>query len=137
MPEVKRSIEDEIILDWKKVPVFYCPVCGKKIADWEQWGDHVEPCRHLLFVYFWNYDVFLYIRDDVAEKLKQQGIELEKTGSGVEVRSEVDDMLVLLKQLLKGANLGVFTLYDDSAAPLGETFVISIGIEFVDESMYD
>jgi len=52
-------------------------------------------CRHLLFVYFWGYDVSLYIRDDVAEKLKQQGIELEKTGSGVEVRSEVDDMLVL------------------------------------------
>jgi len=135
---VKRSIEEEVILYWDKVPVFYCPVCGKKIADWWWRGSEsrIEPCRHLLFVYFWNTDEFLYIREDVAERLKQQGIELEKTNTGVEVRSEVDDILVLLKPLLKGINFAVFTLYSETL-PQAETFVVSVGVEFVDESGYD
>jgi len=135
---VKRSIEEEIILDWDKLPVFYCPVCGKKIADWWWRGSEIriEPCRHLLFVYFWNTDEFLYIRDDVAEKLKRQRIELVKNGNSVKVRSEVDDMLVLLKQLLKGTNFAAFTLYSEPA-PHAETFAVSVGVEFVDESGYD
>jgi len=50
---VKRSIEEEVILDFDKMPVFSCPVCGKRIVDWWwRYGEQrIEPCQHLLFIY--------------------------------------------------------------------------------------
>jgi len=133
----KRSIEEEVILDWNAVPVLYCPVCGKRIVDWWwRYGEpRIEPCRHLLFVYYWNTDTFLYIRDDVLDALKQLGVKLEATSTGVKVR-EVDDILVLLKQALNVDNFTVFTLYDEPGLPMAETFVLSVGLELIDESGY-
>ncbi len=135
---VERSIEDEVILNWEQLPVFYCPVCGKKIVDWWGWGGepHVEPCRHLLFIYFWNSGEFLYIRNDLAKELEQRGIKLERTSTGFEPKGDFEDILVLLREILALTSFAVFTLHAQQGPPMAEEFVASIGIEFVEESGY-
>jgi len=88
-----------------------------------------------LYIYSWNTDTFLYIRDDVLEALKQLGVKLEATISGVDVQEKVDDILVLLKKALI-VDFAVFTLYSEPPLPLAQGFAVSVGIEFIDESGY-
>jgi len=132
--DMLRSIDEEVILRWSKVPVLYCPVCGKRIADWASTKPSriINPCRHLLFVYSWEYGEFGYLRDDVAEKLKQQGVELVKTLTGVKIRGWIGDTIVLLKRALGDTNFAVYTLY--TKTPPITLIGVSMGIEFEDFS---
>jgi len=128
---VVRSIDEEAILDLESVHEIYCPRCGRKVVEWiGRDKPHVDPCDHVLFVYWWNSGAFLHLRRDVVDRLKQIGVELAEDRHCTKIRQWFVDTLILLKRALNGVKFSVYTLAG-KPSPF-EAPALSVGVELLE-----